>query len=78
MVEPGESPNGHLSPSNSSTPVLRRARVACKACNARRVKCDAADGQPCWHCRTRQTPCELIESKRGKYVGQELSVAISP
>ncbi|KAL3465834.1 fungal-specific transcription factor domain-containing protein [Aspergillus heterothallicus] len=49
-----------------STP-LSRARVACKACNARRVKCDAAEGQPCWHCRTRNTPCELKESRRGKY-----------
>lgn len=45
-----------------------RARIACKACNARRVKCDAAIERPCWHCRTRGTPCELIESRRGKYV----------
>ncbi|OGM44486.1 hypothetical protein ABOM_006730 [Aspergillus bombycis] len=67
MAESGESPKGILSSPSTSTPVLRRARVACKACNARRVKCDAADGQPCWHCRTRQTPCELIESRRGKY-----------
>ncbi|KAE8367078.1 fungal-specific transcription factor domain-containing protein [Aspergillus caelatus] len=67
MVDPGESPKGNLSSSNPSTPVMRRTRVACKACNARRVKCDAADGQPCWHCRIRQTPCELIDSKRGKY-----------
>ncbi|KAE8376631.1 hypothetical protein BDV26DRAFT_282527 [Aspergillus bertholletiae] len=67
MFEPGDSPKGSLQSSNTSTPVLRRARVACKACNARRVKCDAADGQPCWHCRTRQTACELIESRRGKY-----------
>ncbi|KAJ5974442.1 hypothetical protein N7481_011652 [Penicillium waksmanii] len=47
---------------------LRRTRVACKACNARRVKCDAGDGQPCWHCRMRQIKCELIDSKRGKYI----------
>ncbi|RAH65213.1 uncharacterized protein BO66DRAFT_443203 [Aspergillus aculeatinus CBS 121060] len=45
-----------------------RARIACKACNARRVKCDAAIERPCWHCRTRGTPYELIESRRGKYV----------
>ncbi|QMW38837.1 hypothetical protein G4B11_002073 [Aspergillus flavus] len=67
MVESGAHPTGNQSSPNPSTPVLRRARVACKACNARRVKCDAADGQPCWHCRTRQTPCELNESRRGKY-----------
>ncbi|RMJ15100.1 hypothetical protein CDV36_005240 [Fusarium kuroshium] len=50
---------------------LPRTRVACKACHARRVKCDATgDGQPCWHCRTRNTTCELIESRRGKYTRQ--------
>ncbi|KAH7256268.1 fungal-specific transcription factor domain-containing protein [Fusarium tricinctum] len=54
-------------PSSATSSRTRVARVACKACHARRVKCDAADGQPCWHCRTRHVPCELIESKRGKY-----------
>ncbi|KAF9891373.1 hypothetical protein FE257_004229 [Aspergillus nanangensis] len=63
----GSLDNASISNNTSSTP-LRRARVACKACNTRRVRCDAADGQPCWHCRIRQTPCELIESRRGKYV----------
>ncbi|UPL01149.1 hypothetical protein LCI18_012083 [Fusarium solani-melongenae] len=52
------------------SPLPRRTRVACKACHARRVKCDAGDGQPCWHCRTRNTTCELIESRRGKYTRQ--------
>ncbi|KAH7007779.1 fungal-specific transcription factor domain-containing protein [Ilyonectria destructans] len=60
-----------MSESPTQTPVLRRARIACKACNARRVKCDAADGIPCWHCRTRSTACELIESKRGRYIRQK-------
>ncbi|RHZ62630.1 hypothetical protein CDV55_106004 [Aspergillus turcosus] len=45
----------------------KRAKVACKSCHARRVKCDAAATQPCWHCQVRGTPCELIESRRGKY-----------
>ncbi|KAJ5112594.1 hypothetical protein N7532_000639 [Penicillium argentinense] len=58
--------NGSIAIANTPTPV-RRTRVACKACNARRVKCDAGDGQPCWHCRMRQIPCKLIDSKRGKY-----------
>ncbi|KAL6405319.1 hypothetical protein AUP68_11071 [Ilyonectria robusta] len=60
-----------MSESPTQAPVLRRARIACKACNARRVKCDAADGIPCWHCRTRSTACELIESKRGRYIRQK-------
>ncbi|PLB54004.1 hypothetical protein P170DRAFT_397008 [Aspergillus steynii IBT 23096] len=55
-----------MEPTDIATP-SQRTRVACKACNARRVKCDANEGQPCWHCRMRRIPCELIESKRGKY-----------
>ncbi|PYI13136.1 hypothetical protein BO99DRAFT_427302 [Aspergillus violaceofuscus CBS 115571] len=51
----------------ADTTPLPRARIACKACNARRVKCDAAIERPCWHCRMRGTPCELIESRRGRY-----------
>ncbi|CZS75366.1 unnamed protein product [Fusarium graminearum] len=65
MTEPTNASDSRTS---SVTPGRTRvARVACKACHARRVKCDAADSQPCWHCRTRGTECELIESKRGKY-----------
>ncbi|KAL4894780.1 fungal-specific transcription factor domain-containing protein [Aspergillus ambiguus] len=64
MVNPTES-------TNAPSPRLRRARVACRACNARRVKCDAGDRQPCWHCRMRQTECVLIESKRGRYARKE-------
>ncbi|XEU97693.1 hypothetical protein FSHL1_002979 [Fusarium sambucinum] len=64
-----ETANTNDSRPSSITPGRTRvARVACKACHARRVKCDAADSQPCWHCRTRGSQCELIESKRGKYV----------
>ncbi|KAL6229262.1 hypothetical protein BDW75DRAFT_249973 [Aspergillus navahoensis] len=66
MAESTESTRHGSSP-NESTHAVRRARIACKACNARRVKCDAVIQQPCWHCRIRQTPCELIESRRGKY-----------
>ncbi|RJE26775.1 hypothetical protein PHISCL_00907 [Aspergillus sclerotialis] len=62
MAASGKNQSSDLSPS-----VPRRARIACKACNARRVKCDAADARPCWNCRIRQNPCELIESRRGKY-----------
>ncbi|KAL4913061.1 fungal-specific transcription factor domain-containing protein [Aspergillus aurantiobrunneus] len=64
MVNPAETT---ITPS----PPLRRARVACKPCNARRVKCDAGDRQPCWHCRVRQTECVLIESKRGRYARKQ-------
>ncbi|CAG1969932.1 unnamed protein product [Fusarium graminearum] len=65
MTEPTNASDSRTS---SVTPGRTRvARVACKACHARRVKCDAADSQPCWHCRTRGTECELIESKREKY-----------
>lgn len=45
-----------------------RARVACKVCNARRVKCDRTfAGNPCSNCRRAGARCELIVSRRGKY-----------
>ncbi|KAK6217293.1 cutinase transcription factor 1 alpha [Colletotrichum tabaci] len=45
----------------------RRARQACQACNARRVKCNVTEQQPCRNCATADTPCELRESRRGKH-----------
>ncbi|PCD23202.1 hypothetical protein AU210_014725 [Fusarium oxysporum f. sp. radicis-cucumerinum] len=62
-----------MSQQTDATPVIRRSRIACKACHQRRVKCDAADGIPCMHCRTRNTTCELIESRRGRYIRQKPS-----
>ncbi|KAF5260425.1 hypothetical protein FOXYS1_8920 [Fusarium oxysporum] len=35
-----------MSQQTDATPVIRRSRIACKACHQRRVKCDAADGIP--------------------------------
>lgn len=53
-----------------------RARVACKVCNARRVKCDRSfSGNPCSNCRRAGARCELIVSRRGKYV---TPVTLSP
>ncbi|KID81482.1 cutinase transcription factor 1 alpha [Metarhizium guizhouense ARSEF 977] len=59
------------SPGTTNSKPVRRAKVACRACNARRVRCDVAESQPCWHCRNRQTPCEIMESRRGKYDRQK-------
>ncbi|KAK1723028.1 fungal-specific transcription factor domain-containing protein [Colletotrichum acutatum] len=58
--------SGNSSSTSAVKPGSDRARVACKACRSRRVKCDAGDAHPCWQCRTRQIPCELVESRRGK------------
>ncbi|KAL4947585.1 fungal-specific transcription factor domain-containing protein [Aspergillus filifer] len=44
----------------------KRAKIACKSCHRRRVKCDAAEVRPCWQCRLRGMHCELIETRRGK------------
>ena len=46
----------------------RRAKIACKNCNARRVRCNAYLAQPCWNCQRIGASCELIVSRRGKYV----------
>ncbi|UPX10434.1 uncharacterized protein EKO05_0001095 [Ascochyta rabiei] len=45
----------------------KRAKLACTNCNARRVKCDVTDQQPCRNCATAQVVCETRESKRGKH-----------
>ncbi|XPS68972.1 hypothetical protein M3J07_001243 [Ascochyta lentis] len=45
----------------------KRAKLACTNCNARRVKCDVTDHQPCRNCAAAQVVCETRESKRGKH-----------
>lgn len=45
----------------------KRAKLACTNCNARRVKCDVTDRQPCRNCEMAQAVCETRESKRGKH-----------
>lgn len=58
-----------MASSNKTETVRFRAAKACKACNQRRVKCDAVErGTPCTRCEQSQiSPCTLIESKRGTY-----------
>jgi hypothetical protein len=43
-----------------------RAKRACKTCNARRVKCNVTEEQPCTNCRNTGSACELKASRRGK------------
>jgi hypothetical protein len=51
----------------SSEPPRKRAKLACVTCNARRVKCDVTDRQPCGNCLAANIQCETRESKRGKH-----------
>lgn len=47
----------------------RRSTVACKACHARRVRCDASTKSlPCSNCASQSVKCELIDSKRVRLV----------
>lgn len=43
-----------------------RAKKACLACNARRVRCNVLDMQPCRNCVSWNLACELGVSRRGK------------
>ena len=43
-----------------------RAKVACKLCHARRVRCNAVEKRPCDGCEARGTSCVLVESRRGQ------------
>ncbi|QGA15740.1 hypothetical protein EYB26_003400 [Talaromyces marneffei] len=44
-----------------------RAKRACITCNARRVKCNVVEKQPCDNCRISGSHCEIGVSRRGKY-----------
>ncbi|KAJ5689855.1 hypothetical protein N7462_004247 [Penicillium macrosclerotiorum] len=44
-----------------------RAKKACLACNARRVRCNVLEMQPCRNCVAWNLSCELGVSRRGKY-----------
>lgn len=48
-------------------PRRKRARLACIACNARRVKCNVIESRPCRNCVAANALCETRESKRGKH-----------
>ncbi|KAF2797473.1 hypothetical protein K505DRAFT_415012 [Melanomma pulvis-pyrius CBS 109.77] len=45
----------------------KRARLACTACNARRVKCNVTESRPCHNCIAGNVVCETRESRRGKH-----------
>ncbi|KAF2114277.1 cutinase transcription factor 1 alpha [Lophiotrema nucula] len=48
-------------------PRRKRARLACTACNARRVKCNVTESRPCHNCIAGNVLCETVPSRRGKH-----------
>ncbi|KAH6663506.1 fungal-specific transcription factor domain-containing protein [Halenospora varia] len=66
------------SPGATATRVRSRAKKACKTCNARRVKCNVMEVQPCNNCRAANIPCELMKSRRGKYERHPKNTANHP
>ncbi|KAH8893041.1 hypothetical protein GQ53DRAFT_861431 [Thozetella sp. PMI_491] len=51
-----------------SLQAANRARVACKLCNSRRVRCDRSElSTTCSNCQLAGAACELIVSRRGKH-----------
>ncbi|KAM5357769.1 hypothetical protein ACJZ2D_015936 [Fusarium nematophilum] len=44
-----------------------RAKQACRECNARRVRSNAMESNPCSNCRIAGCKCELVPSLRGRY-----------
>ncbi|RAQ76667.1 Zn(II)2Cys6 transcription factor [Aspergillus flavus] len=48
-------------------PTRKRARQACLHCNRRRIRCNVLETRPCHNCVSMNVPCEVGESKRGKY-----------
>ncbi|UPL02778.1 hypothetical protein LCI18_013712 [Fusarium solani-melongenae] len=54
-----------------------RARQACQSCNARRIKCNLVDKNPCRNCALNNTPCVPRISKRGKHARKPKTVSSS-
>ncbi|KAG6000270.1 hypothetical protein E4U21_005631, partial [Claviceps maximensis] len=44
-----------------------RAKHACRECNARRVRCNVTEVQPCSNCASSGVECEVLPSRRGRY-----------
>ncbi|KAH8810925.1 putative cutinase transcription factor 1 alpha [Xylogone sp. PMI_703] len=44
----------------------RRAKQACRVCNARRVRCNVLERHPCDRCERSGVSCEIIPSRRGR------------
>ncbi|KAJ5609838.1 hypothetical protein N7528_009104 [Penicillium herquei] len=55
-----------MATTNSDRP-RTRAKRACMACNARRVRCNVVEMHPCQNCVSWNLSCELGVSRRGKY-----------
>lgn len=49
-----------------------RAKQACKACNARRVRCNVLEKRPCDKCEAAGVSCEIVPSRRGRYACSSL------
>ncbi|KAK1673319.1 fungal-specific transcription factor domain-containing protein [Colletotrichum godetiae] len=45
-----------------------RAKHACRECNSRRIRCNVTERHPCSNCETAQATCEVIPSRRGRYL----------
>lgn len=59
-----------MPPTSSSPPSSAkkiRAKHACRTCNARRVKCNVTEVQPCSNCSSAGVSCEVTPSQRGRY-----------
>ncbi|PTD02515.1 Cutinase transcription factor 1 alpha [Fusarium culmorum] len=56
--------SGHAT---SGTSKRARAKHACRECNARRVKCNVMQFNPCSNCEAAGTQCEVLPSRRGRY-----------
>lgn len=49
--------------------VRRRAKIACRNCNSRKVRCNVAAGLPCTNCLADGVECQVAPRKKRGYVG---------
>ena len=56
-----------VNPPSKARQSRQRAAIACRWCNSKRIKCDAASGSlPCANCKRTGRKCTLIDSRRGQ------------
>ncbi|KAH6896678.1 N-terminal binuclear Zn cluster-containing/DNA binding domain-containing protein [Thelonectria olida] len=66
-MPPSNPPSDAGEHSPSATLKRVRAKHACRECNARRVRCNVTEANPCSNCQSSGAKCEVLPSRRGRY-----------
>jgi hypothetical protein len=57
-----------VEPSSLSQTGFQRARVACRVCREKKIRCDVREGEPCSNCALDNIQCILVPKKSRRQV----------